>query len=329
MAYPSAFNTFVPEASADLRVRFSRNPNSFPLNRYVTIKPVEKMTGYFSVFNPDEAGRAEFTNNRDAVWADGAEVPRNFYSEHDFVQYTTTRYADSFALGDLSAKQASWDIVSQHAEDAAHRMMVRRSLAVLTALTDTNNFTGATASATTAGGGKWDASDATNLYIKKSLQYAVERIERATNGAVSAADLILVISPNTAHQISSNAEIHAYLSGSPFALQNLEGRNMAYGLTDNIYGLALVVENTSRVTSKRGATRVSSYILDDDAVLVARPNGLESNSTLTTANLLSFTDMEVSVSRDEWNERTLGKVVDNWGVVVRGNTGFLLSDVVD
>ena len=46
--YPSGTNTYLPsfDATGNMIVSFSRNVKDFALNKYVTITPVTKSTGY-------------------------------------------------------------------------------------------------------------------------------------------------------------------------------------------------------------------------------------------------------------------------------------------
>ena len=74
--YPSGTNTYIPsfDATGELIVSFSRNPKSFSLNRYTTITPVKKSTGYYLKLTAEQAARVSNSNLNDFVWSDGNDA---------------------------------------------------------------------------------------------------------------------------------------------------------------------------------------------------------------------------------------------------------------
>jgi hypothetical protein len=109
--YPGALNGFIPTAEAALQSNFSQNPNSFPLNQYVTIANVDKTAFLANIHDPDEAARITYSDGRDFHWQDGADAPMNFVKGNSWVQYNTVRYGQGFVIGDIAAQTATWDVI--------------------------------------------------------------------------------------------------------------------------------------------------------------------------------------------------------------------------
>jgi len=330
--YPSGNNTFVPMAVAALQSNFSQNPSKFSINKYVTSAKVNNTSFYATIHDPDAETRQLFTDGRDMEWADGTEAPRNFTKKHAFKQYTTTRYARGFAIGDIAEQNASemWSVVADHAASAAGSLMTNRTVQVLTALTTSGNWDGATSSATSLGGGQWSAATAANLYIQAGISAAIQNIELATNRSVSIDELALVISPATAYTISKTAEVRGIVANSPFSKEYLEQSDgWKYGLPPFLYGLRVIVEGAVKNVAHEGATRSASYILGKDALIVSRPDSLVGPlNTMSTVTLGLFSDLNVNLEHDNFNLMTKGIVYDNYAVIMRPTSGYYISAVV-
>jgi len=93
-------------------------------------------------------------------------------------------------------------------------MTSRTQDVVLAAETSGNYATANTASTTTAGGGQWSAATTANLYIKKSINYALKIIGQATGGVVKPDELQLVANPNLAATMAESQELVDYLRDS-------------------------------------------------------------------------------------------------------------------
>lgn len=340
---PGGANTFVPslEATGQLRIDYSRNVDSFAHNNYAKMIPVDKQVGHYLSFTSDESARITNTALDKYVWQDGAEAPLNLVEkDHDFPTYTTRRYAYAFTLGNLSIEQAEWDVVASYSQTAASKAMTGRSAKIIAAL-EGGTWTGSTATATSAGGGKWDVSGSNDRFIKKSLNAGVQNIVKKTNGVVGPKDLVLVISPDTAGQMAdggdaTDGEIHSYMAQSPFALDAIGQRQqlMNYGLPSHLYGIQVVVEDTVLVSSKPNATRSDAFALTNtNAFLLSRPQGLigTNGSTLSsTICVFSKEELTVEIHDDQLNRRVIGRVVDDFVPVLTGiASGYYFSAVVD
>ena len=132
-------------------------------------------------------------------------------------------------------------------------------------------------------------------------------------------DLILVINPELAADLTQTQEIVDHIKGSPDALAQvkgeLPGQNTMYGLPDRLYGFPLVVEKTVKVTTKKGATTSRSFIAPKATPwMVARPGGLVGVAdapNFSTCVVFAQEEMTVETLRDAKNRRTMGRVVEN------------------
>lgn len=339
--FPSGTNTYQPstEASNSLTVDFSRNPKKFALPNYVSYAKVEKNVGLYIVATVEEAGRILNSDLSDFVWYDGNDAPQHNDGNEafDMPAFATKRFAYGFNLGDLTIEQAAWDILAQHGRIKAQQAMTARTQKAATLLNTSGNFGTHTATATALGGGKWDVSTSALQYIQKSLHAAAEVVLKDSLGAVSPADLILAINPTCARLMRSSQELVGHILSSPHALAQvrgeLPGRNVIYGLPDKLYGYNVIVEDAVKVTSRKGATKATSFVWSDTvAVLMARPGELEAPSggpNFSTCTVFLKEEMTVETERDNWHRKTRGRVVDDFDVVLTAPvSGYCITAVV-
>lgn len=282
--YPGGSNTFVPstDATNNLVIDFSRNPNKFSIADYTQYVPVSENVGLYTKMTVEEAGRILNTNHADHVWADGNDRNSNQGNTESFSfePYKTIRYQYGFRLGDLAAEQASWQVIAQNSRVKAQQAMTARTQSAITVATDTNLWpTAHTSAVTSIAGvtGKHDLSTTARRDIKRSLDHGANQIILSTLAAVDISDLIYVISPDYARSIANSQEIVDYIKGSTDARKEMtQGANNAYGLPETLYGYRIAVEKTVKVTSRKGGTDARSYILGKTTpFMCARPGGLE------------------------------------------------------
>jgi len=324
--YPSANNTFIRshDATNKMVVDFARNLDSFAVNRYCQIVPVEKVAGYFLRMTIEEAGRIQNTDLREFVWWDSQPAPEgnDGRESFEFFPYETTRYAYPFLLGDLTIDQADWNVLAQHASIKARQAMTARTQLAINALTTSNNYDAShyiDITAISGNSGTWTQSTTARQDIKRSLNAAFEVILDDTLAAVEQNDMMVVMNSALAADLTESQEIVDYIKGSPDALAQvrgeLPGRNTMYGLPDQLYGFNIVVEKTRKVTSKKAATRaVSPVLASATPIMVARPGGLvgvANAPNFSTCVLFVQEEMTVETLRDPDNRRTKGRVVEN------------------
>jgi hypothetical protein len=272
-------NTFVPqiEASDDLRIRYFRPASSFPLSRYSKTRPVAKSIGYYPVIGTDMQARIVDANFGEFLWPDGKPMPSQAGNTESFdlKQFKTVRMVSGFELGAIAAEQAEWNLVADHSAIHMQRMMTLRTMRAVAELTATANYSGNTNDAATILGGAyhWGNSDSAKLYIKKTINYAIKKIMLKTRSAVSVEDLKLVINPTTAETLSNSAEIAEfvkYMAGVGYVKGEM-GPNERFGLPKMLYGVELVIEDTVKVTTKKGESTAESFVMGDGyAAIVTR-----------------------------------------------------------
>lgn len=346
--YPGgAPNTFVPslDATNHLTITFSRKPDSFPLNEYIQIVPVSKSVGLYAKLGHDTGARILQTNLANHMWADGDDAPegRGKTDTHEFLPYATKRYLFDFRIGEKAVSEADWEILAHHASMQAQLAMTARTQIAVTKLTTSGNWPTANTSAVSSisgVSGKWNLSTTARMDIKRSIDYALETIHLATNGAINVNDYKLVLSPGCARKMAVSQEIVDFIKGSTDAREYISqklGPNAQYGLPSNLYGVNIVVENAVKVTSKKGATRAAGYVLSDSTpFIVARPGGIaaptDSNSApnFSTAVLFMKEEMTVESKHDTDNRVHKGRVVEDYvAEMTAGVSGFLFTAAVD
>lgn len=354
--HPGGANTFVPspEATHNMRVDFSRNINSFPLNRYLYIVPVTKMVGIFTRMTVEEAGR--LLNGGEDAWPVGTARPRNAGRTEKFElpKYSTFRRQFGYEIPGETAEQAAWDILKQHGDIIAQRAMTRRTERVATLLQNASNWPATNKvdvddiPAMNGAAGQWDQSTTARLAIKKSLRYGTQAIKKQTLGAVSSKDLKLVIGDEAAGAMAESQEIADFVKGSPHALDYIKnnlGPNATYGLPESMYGVEIIVEDAVKVTTRKGASSVTkSFVWDSDsAVLLYRAAGKagsddgglagpsDSNEapTFSTLTCFMYEEMTVESKYDSDDRLNLGRIVENYDMQITAPiSGFLFTDIM-
>lgn len=329
---PGGSNTYIPnhQATGNLVIGFSRNVDKFPLNDYVQIKPVEKDQGKYLRITTEEAGRVLSSDLAEFVWPDGADRPMNNDGTElfNYLDYRTQRYDFGYKLGYKSKEQADWAIGKTHQQIKAQQCMTARSARVHAILGADANWDAAhilDVTAISGNTGEWDLSTSARQDIKRSLNTAAEQVLLSTLAVVRKEDLRLVLNPVAAHRLSECQEIVDHIKGSPEAYSQVKGatgRWSQYGLPDTIYGFKVVVEDSVKVTSRRGAATATRSFVAADAVgyLLARPGSLIAPAgdgpNFSTLCIFSYEEMAVEEFDDEKNRRVEGHVVDDFTPVM-------------
>lgn len=312
--FPSGTNTYIPsfDATGQLVVSFSRNPKDFALNKYITITPVKKSSGYYLKLNAEQAARVAYDSLKDHVWHDGNDAPHGEWNNEKFewLNFNTQRYVFPFRLGYKAVDQADWKIVASYSAINAQQAMTARVVKVWDKLytslsTATKNASGASkgiiegdtntissvecdsADNVITGGSFLNAGDSGDInqgtskgpVIKKALNAISRRLNKATLGACGPKEMCVIINPTTADALARSKELHTYLKESPVALAQIRGdsesMNGKYGLPDKLYGYDIIIEDVVKVKNKKGAVRDTDYVLpDNEAWILARPGDL-------------------------------------------------------
>lgn len=342
---PSATNVTVPthEASGNLTIGYSRNARDFNIPKYCKYLPSSKNVGLYMKQSFQEQVRVPTI--QEFGWAPGQMRPRHTNGLEQFlmVPYLTKRYDYGASMDDDTARLATWPIVSAHARIHCTQLMTARTVRMLTVATNTAlwaqsadaDMTSAhTGTASAIAGGFLDQGTTTNPYIKTFLNYVAALIDLETAGAVNVKDLWFIINPNQAVLWGLSQEILAFIKGSPYAGIELDrglDPNNKFGLPTRLYGYNILVENASRVTSRRGATLTKQYIMPDETVLcVSRPGGLigvEGFSDFSTLIMPWYRDeMSLETKEDSYNRLVDVNVCEQTiEILASPPSGFLLT----
>jgi len=333
---PSGTNTFIPGMVQDnLIVGYARNVEDYALNRYIQVVPTPKNQAYYLYVDGAAAARLTDADLRNVVWPDGQPRPSgdNNVAEFEFKPIATTRRSYEFTVGDMAVEQADWDVVSVNSGFQANRAMIARTMGVMSALSGAS-WGSNTGTATSLGGGYVNTGTATSPVFKKIVNKVVQQIRKATFGAVRAKDLYMVMSPLVAETISESQEIHSYVKESPFALAQIKGdapgQNTNYGLPDVLYKIPVIVDDSYKVTSKRGATLATSAVMDENKIyFVSRPGNLVmpyGGISYSTVQVFVREEMSVEAYPDSKNRLRQGFVTDDWGAyVVAPASGYAVT----
>ena len=341
--FPNQYNTFVPstDATDNMVVDFSRNPKKFKLPNYIQYVPVDKNVGVYTKMTVEMAGRVLDEDGADMSWADGNDAPdgKGNLEAFEMPTYRTQRFAPTFRMGEMAAEQASWEVVAQHSRHAAQRAMTLRSLRVITQMKAAGNYpTGHTSAVTAIPGvtGHLDLSTVARSDIKRTLDYGAEKIQLATLSAVQPEDMMVIISPTAARKLSVTAEFRDFMkqqASSPKLITSNLGPHNNYGMPEKIYDYNLVVEDTVRVSTRKGETTSKAFILDEDTMIMcSRPGelvGVEGAPTFSTWTLFLKEEMTVESKHDRDNRVHKGRCVDDHGVEMTAPiSGFLFTDIM-
>ncbi len=318
-------NTYIATNDSRLVIEFSRNPKDFALPNYVQIREVPRQRGVYLRIDAREARRLVGGNLNDFVWPDGhpRPKPRNAGQEFNFQPYQTTRRNFGQPVGDIASQEADWDVLDIQESIQAQKAMTARTKLVHDALSVQANWDAANWSnvASIPGAGLWDAALGTNQYIKKSINYGVNVVMKATSGKVKRSDLVLVINPDLANIMSTTQEIIDFIKQSPEAKSVLsgEGRWAHYGLPEYLYGVKLMVEDAVITTTAKGAaTQTDDYVMPYTAAyLLARVGGISARGggpSFTTCTLFAKEEMTIEREHQKYDRYQDVDVVDDVGV---------------
>jgi hypothetical protein len=347
MAYTvvgGGLSTYVPStndlATGALQVEFTRSVNSFALTRYAQIVPTSKMQGYY--LRQDVNDNVRVPDTKRFAWPLGNDRPTGEQNAFDFIQYTTQRFAFPFYIPQETTQQAAWDVVAQHARSKAQLAMTARTVRAASVLATSgvwgDNYAAFLNSSplSLGTGADWSESSTTNAYIQKTIQKVMRLVSLSSGGAVSPNQMMMVISPTVANIVSQAPEVKDYVKNYPQALSFLQGSDTfsRWGIPSTLFGLGdVIVDDSVKVTSKKGAATTTDYVYGNGAYFVSRPGGLigvEGATSFSTIQIFAYEDMTVEQFNDPLNRRIEGRVIDNSvAAVVAPVGGFAIGDVVN
>jgi hypothetical protein len=316
MALPSAYsppgvgNVFIPgfDDAVNLIVGYSRNEKEFPINQYCQIKTSSVYVGLYPKFDPQDLMRMSYTDVRNFLWRDGKPSPIGegewTNDRTGWITYNLERYRLPGSIGYQTQQQAVWDAKKKILDSLGHKAMIARTLQAITLATTAGEYPSSHVdTATNWGGGFWSAGTINSPNIGNSLAKIRSTILKDTAGKVKFNDLVLVVDPDLAYQMSLSQEIRAYLAQQAGSLKVLEGKDPGaeqWLLPTVLYGFKTVIEDTpyvSAIQDTAPASQTVSYILgSNNALVLTRPGGVDGDaggSDFSTLMLLCYKDEEM------------------------------------
>lgn len=321
---PGLNTTYVPTLHEGLLIAYVRNPAKFPINKYINVRKVDKMIGYYTKFqNQDQARVLNSPSNYE--WVDGSDAPtiQDGNDPFEFKAWNAHRYAYTKQLGYLGVGQAQWDLINQAATFSVMKGMTNRSYRVAKTISTSGNYLAANvfnASSGSSGGATWGNATSTTPAIRKSVMNAAIAIQKATNAAVEFNDLYLVMNPDTALVVATSQEFIDFLKQNPTSIQLWQGDEqfLKYNIPTRLFGLNVVVDDTVYNSSQPSATVSESaspaYTFPDNtAVLLCKQNAVQSGigSSFATMEVFAYQDFETFIYADSENQRYNLQVVEN------------------
>jgi hypothetical protein len=305
----------------------------------------------YAFLDPDQPVRVE--NDAMFAWEDGDPRPTGANNNPNFVWNLVTMFRRDypFIVGEQALEAAKgWNPRLFFQAIVLSQAMVNRTARFIALAETAANWGANTADANTlnGGAGKWvtasnDPTSPNYLAIKKSLEQAGINILLATNSVVQPEELMLVISPQLASQMSQTSEIHDYIEQSRYAAPALYGEIAGFaqnnfGLPPILYGYKVIVETAARVTSNQVSSGVyatapgRAFIKSPtSAIICSRVGGIEGNygspSFSTFQRYYYKFDLAVENFADVKNKRYEGHVVDQFKEVLAApQTGYLVTN---
>lgn len=359
LRYFSGYNGFIPQATGQV-IAYVRNPKKFRINQYVQYVETPVVKGAYYVLGRDMPARIPSDNGTAGpdflVWADSADRPNGDWNKPVFKleDFTTIRRDVPSKVGWITRDMASaggLKLIEFQSAAMAQQMMTVRTRLAITALENTSNWPSShVLSANTLNGGRgtWaGASDDPNHpqynAIKRSLMNALKIIQLDTNSQVSQEELVVVVSPDCAIEISQSPEVLNYIRESPAALAQVLGHteniNQRYGIPEMLFGWKFVVEDAVEVVQFDNsvgteATANRKFIKNaTSAVIVSRPGGLDGEygaPSYSTCQIYHYDGLlKVSAFDEPKHEYTDLHVEENIAIeIAAGYAGMLVPGVI-
>ena len=345
---PGPTTVQIPAATSQLHVEFSRNVESFDLNKYMQIIGGQRVIGLYAELSASDP--VTVVSQEDNLWPDGMERPVGRKRPMRWREWNCERRTYAFTLGGLTVDQATFDIVAAHGRGEAARAMTDRTIDAITVLETSGNWDGNTAATVdllTGGSNEtWVGALATvaDQFIKKGFNKVKQNIAQATGGVVRGEQLCFVINPVSADGMARAPEIQAYMTAheSALAVLNANDRRIVdtWGLPPILYGIEICIEDAVKQTSQReiDGSGTRTYVMADNVgVFTSRVGGLVGAGVPNQANAApSFTtltgffheEMNVETVTEGWDRLVKGAVTDNRDIVLTApNSGFLIQDI--
>ena len=224
-------------------------------------------------------------------------------------------------------------MTAQYQKILGTQAMTARTASIIDELTKASNYDNSHVIDVSTSFGLWDTSATTDGYIKGTIYEATNLILRDTLGCVRLEDLMLVVSAEGAAQLMQSQEIVDYMKGTPDSWKLTQGTlsPTPYGLPPTLFGLKVIVEDSVRVSSHKGGSRVTSWLWPKTTgVICARPGALTAmqGPNFSTAVIFAKEEMTAESFADQRNRRTILSVTEDYcSQVIAPVSGVILTNL--
>lgn len=313
-------------------IDYARERNSFLVEAIAPAITVDKLTGIYYKFDTPEGYRVEDVDEDNYAPGRGGGRPKRLELELESSTYECNQHALSEDVPEVSERNADFALKLKTTQMLVANLMLRRAIRVFNILTTGANWPAAnTGTATAVAGGKWNASSASLKYIQKGINAVIETIQQQTYNSVSPENIWMVLNPTGAIAIMENDEIRDWIkqqAGAEQIVQGLppfKGNAHRYGLPPQLFGVNVLVMPVRQLTSQKGATDASSYLIDDDVVFLnVEPPSIQTMNTITS---FEYEPMRTEDHALPAEHISSVQVLTNYAeVLTAGSSGFLMTD---
>lgn len=330
---PKNVHTSVPLTT--FATDYARNRNAFLIEAIVPSLTVDKLTGIYYRFDTPEGYRVEDVDEDNYAPGRGGGRPKRLELEIDSATYECNQHALSEDVPDVGEKNADFALKIKVTQMLTANLMIRRAIRAFDILTTIASWpTNNTDTAVNKSGGKWSASDATNKYIQIGINAVVETIMQETYSSVDPSNIWMVMNPKGARVIMENDEIRDWVkqqAGAEAIVQGkppFKGNAHRYGLPQTLFGVNVLVMPTRYLSSQKGATDVSTYLIDDDVLFLnVEPPSIQTMNTMTSFEFEPFRTEDHALPAEHISSV---QVIHNYDTVLTaGASGYLMTDFYD
>ena len=317
--YPGPNNVHENAALTDFAVRFELDSNMFIATELAPIFTVNKRSDVFYKVAKGDVSRAQKTER--AVGANANEIQQGFDKDN----YDVVNYALRAFLPDQMVNNAdeALDLMASTTRFLTQVLGFGRDRRVM-ALLVTGNFGNATASA--AGGGKWNVSTEALKYIQLGFNAANTQIIRNNLGAGMNKTFF---TSTTALAVAASPELQGsakHIIGDSYVVNGgWPGEN--YGLPGVLYGAQNVIQAIPTNTAKKGQADVLADSYTDNAFFCRT----EAPSRQTRNCITTFRQggMTTKSYRDEGRNGVYVEVEQIEDIhITNADGGYLLTDAL-
>ena len=328
---PKNVHTSVPLTT--FATDYARDRNTFLIEAICPSITVDKLTGIYYRFDTPEGYRIEDVDEDNYAPGRGGGRPKRLELEIDASIFECDQHALSEDVPITAEKNADFNLKIKVTQMLTGNLQLRRAKRAFTDLTTGANWpTNNTDTCTNVCGGKWNAGDSASKFIQQSINAVVETIMQETYNSVDPANIWMVINPTAARALMESKEIRDWVKQQAGAEQIVQGKPPfkgnahRYGLPPTLFGVNVLVYPTRILTSQKGASDTSVYLIDDDALFLnVEPPSIQTMNTYTCFMFEPFRTEDHEIAAEHISSV---QVLHNYDQkFTAAASGFLLTDI--